>query len=102
MIPVPAPCRANEICQGSLLNSQCSVRVAYSCKSTPVRTLQQVCLFSYGQTGAGKTHTMQGSASAEGRGITPRALEQVCPLTVCCAFDNLVRRPMAVKNLVFV
>lgn len=62
-----------------------AVRVACSCKSTPVLTLQQVCLFSYGQTGAGKTHTMQGSASAEGRGITPRALEQVCRPTVCCA-----------------
>ena len=79
-----------------------AVRVAYSCKSTSVRTLQQVCLFSYGQTGAGKTHTMQGSASAEGRGITPRALEQVCPLTACCAFDNMARRPMAVKNPIFV
>lgn len=36
-----------------------------------------MCLFSYGQTGAGKTHTMQGTSSADGRGITPRALEQV-------------------------
>ena len=52
------------------------------CTHAPVCMVEQVCLFSYGQTGAGKTHTMQGSASAEGRGITPRALEQVCPLTV--------------------
>lgn len=41
------------------------------------RSVMQVCLFSYGQTGAGKTHTMQGTHSADGRGITPRALEQV-------------------------
>ena len=36
-----------------------------------------VCLFSYGQTGAGKTHTMQGSDSPSGRGIIPRAVEKV-------------------------
>lgn len=35
-----------------------------------------VCLFSYGQTGAGKTHTMQGSGSGPGRGIIPRAVEK--------------------------
>jgi hypothetical protein len=49
---------------------------------------QQVCLFSYGQTGAGKTHTMQGNASTEGRGITPRALEQVCQPEVSLRTDN--------------
>jgi len=36
-----------------------------------------VCLFSYGQTGSGKTHTMQGSGSAQMKGIIPRAIEQV-------------------------
>ena len=36
-----------------------------------------VCLFSYGQTGAGKTHTMQGSDAMENRGIIPRAVEKV-------------------------
>lgn len=36
-----------------------------------------VCLFSYGQTGAGKTHTMQGSQTPEGRGIIPRAVAQL-------------------------
>lgn len=36
-----------------------------------------VCLFSYGQTGAGKTHTMQGTADPAGRGIIPRAVEKV-------------------------
>jgi hypothetical protein len=37
-----------------------------------------VCLFSYGQTGAGKTYTMQGGGSgSEGRGIIPRAVAQL-------------------------
>ena len=37
----------------------------------------KVCLFSYGQTGAGKTHTMTGSRSFEGQGIIPRAISKV-------------------------
>jgi hypothetical protein len=37
----------------------------------------KVCLFSYGQTGAGKTHTMTGSRSYEGQGIIPRAISKV-------------------------
>ncbi|GFH27514.1 kinesin motor domain-containing protein, partial [Haematococcus lacustris] len=36
-----------------------------------------VCLFSYGQTGAGKTYTMQGTDSPAGRGIIPRAVEKI-------------------------
>ena len=40
----------------------------------------QVCLFSYGQTGAGKTHTMQGSKGPDGQGIIPRAILKVCLL----------------------
>lgn len=36
-----------------------------------------VCLFSYGQTGAGKTFTMQGTPDEQGRGIIPRAVEQL-------------------------
>lgn len=36
-----------------------------------------VCIFSYGQTGAGKTHTMQGSGTGPMRGIIPRAMQQV-------------------------
>jgi len=42
-----------------------------------------VCLFSYGQTGAGKTHTMQGTKSGEGRGIIPRAILKVLTLAAC-------------------
>ena len=37
----------------------------------------KVCLFSYGQTGAGKTHTMQGSRSFESQGIIPRAIAKI-------------------------
>lgn len=41
-----------------------------------------VCIFAYGQTGAGKTHTMEGPAGEltledERRGLIPRALHQV-------------------------
>ncbi|KAG2436806.1 hypothetical protein HXX76_006329 [Chlamydomonas incerta] len=36
-----------------------------------------VCIFSYGQTGAGKTHTMQGGESPTSRGIIPRAVEKI-------------------------
>lgn len=36
-----------------------------------------VCLFSYGQTGAGKTYTMQGSDTPQNRGIIPRSVEKV-------------------------
>jgi kinesin family protein C1 len=37
----------------------------------------KVCLFSYGQTGAGKTHTMLGCGTGEQRGVIPRAVEKV-------------------------
>lgn len=33
------------------------------------------CVFAYGQTGTGKTHTMEGSANCEG--IIPRCFSQV-------------------------
>ncbi|KAG2444103.1 hypothetical protein HYH02_009045 [Chlamydomonas schloesseri] len=36
-----------------------------------------VCIFSYGQTGAGKTHTMQGGEAPMSRGIIPRAVEKI-------------------------
>ena len=48
----------------------------------------QVCLFSYGQTGAGKTHTMQGSKGQDGQGIIPRAILKVCPLHTSCIFTT--------------
>ena len=34
-------------------------------------------IFAYGQTGTGKTFTMEGFNSAEARGIIPRAIEQI-------------------------
>ena len=34
-------------------------------------------IFAYGQTGTGKTYTMEGFNSAEARGIIPRAIEQI-------------------------
>ena len=51
----------------------------------------QVCLFSYGQTGAGKTHTMQGSKAGQDRGIIPRAILKVPypPLFSCYALHPL-------------
>jgi len=36
-----------------------------------------VSLLSYGQTGAGKTHTMQGYGMNENRGIIPRSMEHI-------------------------
>ena len=36
-----------------------------------------VCLMAYGETGAGKTHTMQGQGNDEMRGIIKRAIEQI-------------------------
>lgn len=35
------------------------------------------CIFAYGQTGAGKTYTMQGTPEAESAGLIPRSLEAV-------------------------
>jgi predicted nucleic acid-binding Zn-ribbon protein len=37
----------------------------------------KVCLFSYGQTGAGKTHTMQGGRGPGEEGIIPRAVSKI-------------------------
>lgn len=36
-----------------------------------------VCLFSYGQTGAGKTYTMSGANTPEHQGLMPRAVNQI-------------------------
>lgn len=37
----------------------------------------KVCLFSYGQTGAGKTYTMQGGEGIGEEGIVPRSVEKI-------------------------
>ena len=44
--------------------------------SHAMRCAPQVCLFSYGQTGAGKTHTMQGGTGQQ-QGIIPRSVHKV-------------------------
>ncbi|MEW5317201.1 MAG: hypothetical protein WDW38_008522 [Sanguina aurantia] len=41
-----------------------------------------VCLFSYGQTGAGKTYTMQGGEGPASRGIIPRAVQKILEAAV--------------------
>ena len=38
-------------------------------------------IFAYGQTGCGKTHTMMGSSSEEGKGIIPRTFSQIITIT---------------------
>lgn len=49
-----------------------------------------VCLFSYGQTGAGKTYTMQGGHSPEQRGIIPRSVEKVRVIIVAICLGGRV------------
>uniref|UniRef100_A0A1A8KNB0 Kinesin family member C1 n=2 Tax=Nothobranchius TaxID=28779 RepID=A0A1A8KNB0_NOTKU len=36
-----------------------------------------VCCFAYGQTGSGKTYTMEGEEFDDGRGVIPRAVQQI-------------------------
>ena len=43
------------------------------------RAHAQVCLFSYGQSGAGKTHTMQGGRAPDAQGIIPRSVYKARP-----------------------
>lgn len=38
-------------------------------------------IFAYGQTGCGKTHTMMGTATEEGKGIIPRTFNQIMTIT---------------------
>ena len=40
-----------------------------------------VCLFAYGPSGTGKTHTMFGNSSGSGAGICPRAVEEIFRIT---------------------
>jgi hypothetical protein len=49
-----------------------------------------VCLFSYGQTGAGKTYTMQGAPTPQHRGIIPRSVEKA--RRACAALSAPARR----------
>ena len=50
----------------------------------------QVCLFSYGQTGAGKTYTMEGGRGPEQQGIIPRTIAKVRPSKVQHALHKLL------------
>jgi hypothetical protein len=43
----------------------------------PPALLPAGTIFCYGQTGTGKTHTMEGSGTDAGKGITPRTFEQI-------------------------
>lgn len=38
-------------------------------------------IFAYGQTGCGKTHTMMGLSTEEGKGIIPRTFSQIMTIT---------------------
>lgn len=38
-------------------------------------------IFAYGQTGCGKTHTMMGTTTEEGKGIIPRTFSQIMTIT---------------------
>lgn len=52
-----------------------------------------VCLFSYGQTGAGKTFTMSGGPTPEQQGIMPRAIQQVGSGDLVCCKPGTLRTP---------
>ncbi len=76
----------------------CSDPAPPCCPSQLVYWWLQVCLFSYGQTGAGKTHTMQGTKSGEGRGIIPRAILKVLTLAVCAHIKRQCNGNARAKN----
>jgi len=46
-------------------------------------TLQgyNACIIAYGQTGTGKTYTMEGFTNEQDRGIIPRATEEIFQCT---------------------
>lgn len=52
-----------------------------------------MCLFSYGQSGAGKTHTMQGGRAPDAQGIIPRSVfkARLTPTHPESAFPPLCR-----------
>ena len=49
-------------------------------------------VIAYGQTGTGKTHTMEGYSDNEGRGLIPRAIEEIydCIPTLICLYILLL------------
>ena len=51
-------------------------------------------ILAYGQTGAGKTHTMTGPGTSPNfafRGIIPRAIAQVCKVYACIPTMGCIR-----------
>lgn len=62
-------------------DQHCNQRKVYetTAKAVVESSLQgyNATIFAYGQTGTGKTYTMEGFNSAEERGIIPRAIEQI-------------------------
>ena len=52
---------------------------AASARQLVLSTLQgyNAAIIAYGQTGTGKTHTMEGEREGPGRGVIPRAVEDV-------------------------
>jgi kinesin family member C2/C3 len=47
-----------------------------------------VCIFAYGQTGAGKTHTMEGTK--ENPGINYRTMRKLFRCTLLCMYVDMV------------
>ena len=59
----------------------CGVRgpaaLALPCRCRPPPQGYNASIVAYGQTGTGKTYTMEGERTGAGRGIIPRAIEDV-------------------------
>jgi kinesin family protein 3/17 len=41
------------------------------------------CILAYGQTGTGKTFTIEGALEGDDRGIIPLAADDVCEISEC-------------------
>jgi len=54
-------------------------------------------IFAYGQTGTGKTHTMEGSSSAEGKGIIPRTIDCIFESIKSCSNQEFLVRVSMVE-----